>query len=265
MTAHSSMHARFTQPSLFAYTLYGWPHPPCQRSVPGFAGGFHEASLAWQLLGNGYRAYNPVLMRFHSPDNRSPFAEGGLNTYAYCQGDPLNRTDPSGHGWLTALGFKRMRTSPGSVSDRPPMLEVLGPGRQRSRLWSLTGDDQGALELIVAERESRAAELGSRLLGAEHAMKKYQANPGRFAQELEVHRPLLESARSAHNASLELLQSAQAALLYTQENLGRPGITRHARAAINARVTAIRKHRNDSYEARLAALARHRQSRNSRH
>ncbi|MCK1793988.1 RHS repeat-associated core domain-containing protein [Pseudomonas violetae] len=48
------------------------------------------------MLGNGYRAYNPVLMRFNSPDSLSPLGEGGLNSYAYCQGNPANNTDSSG-------------------------------------------------------------------------------------------------------------------------------------------------------------------------
>jgi RHS repeat-associated protein len=48
-------------------------------------------------LGNGYRAYSPVLMRFTSPDSWSPFGAGGINSYAYCAGDPVNRADPSGH------------------------------------------------------------------------------------------------------------------------------------------------------------------------
>lgn len=48
-------------------------------------------------LGNGYRAYNSNLMRFHSPDGWSPFGEGGINTYVYCTGDPMNQADPSGH------------------------------------------------------------------------------------------------------------------------------------------------------------------------
>lgn len=34
------------------------------------------------LLGNGHRAYHPVLGRFSRPDALSPFGQGGLNTYA---------------------------------------------------------------------------------------------------------------------------------------------------------------------------------------
>lgn len=55
------------------------------------------------VLGNGYRAYNPILMRFNSPDSWSPFGRGGLNAYVYCLDDPVNRQDPSGHfslGWV---------------------------------------------------------------------------------------------------------------------------------------------------------------------
>ncbi|MFJ4445430.1 RHS repeat-associated core domain-containing protein [Pseudomonas sp. NPDC089422] len=48
------------------------------------------------FLGAGYRAYNPILRRFHSADEYSPFGIGGLNAYAYCLGNPLNWIDPSG-------------------------------------------------------------------------------------------------------------------------------------------------------------------------
>lgn len=36
-------------------------------------------------------------MRFISPDNLSPFSRGGCNSYAYCEGDPINYIDHSGH------------------------------------------------------------------------------------------------------------------------------------------------------------------------
>jgi len=68
-------------------------------------------------LGNGRRVYNPVLMRFQSPDPFSPFSIGGLNTYAYCGGDPVNRVDPSGASWLSKLisGFSLLSSSVTSI------------------------------------------------------------------------------------------------------------------------------------------------------
>ena len=63
----------------------------------GFNGELITPSIECYLLGNGYRAYSPRLMRFLSPDSFSPFARGWLNAYAYCEGDPINNIDPSGH------------------------------------------------------------------------------------------------------------------------------------------------------------------------
>ncbi|GAB7528172.1 hypothetical protein PS3A_05790 [Pseudomonas sp. 3A(2025)] len=75
--------------------------------VPGFNGELPDPVTGHYLLGNGYRAYNPVLMRFNSPDSLSPFGEGGLNPYVYCKADPVNRSDPSGHAneWEWGLGI----------------------------------------------------------------------------------------------------------------------------------------------------------------
>ncbi|NNA17784.1 hypothetical protein HBN82_18170 [Pseudomonas lundensis] len=75
----------------------------------GFNGEVRDEQSGWYLLGRGYRAYNPSLMRFHSPDSLSPFGEGGINPYVYCAGDPINFRDPTGHAsrgtnWLGALG-----------------------------------------------------------------------------------------------------------------------------------------------------------------
>ena len=79
------------------YTAYGYaPTDSLIRSMLSF-NGEHTAVGGLYLLGNGYRAYSPQLMRFHSSDNLSPFNQGGLNSYAYCEGDPVNKVDPSGH------------------------------------------------------------------------------------------------------------------------------------------------------------------------
>ncbi|QQQ50930.1 RHS repeat-associated core domain-containing protein [Pseudomonas syringae] len=81
-----------------AYTPFG--HHQAGQTIaelPGFNGEQPDPLTGHYLLGNGYRAYNPVLMRFNSPDSMSPFGKGGLNAYAYCVGDPVNRVDPTGH------------------------------------------------------------------------------------------------------------------------------------------------------------------------
>ncbi|MCF1490243.1 RHS repeat-associated core domain-containing protein [Pseudomonas sp. AA27] len=82
-------------PQNFAYPPYGYRHE--LTVVLGFNGEGLEPITGHYLLGNGYRAFNPTLMRFSSPDSLSPFAQGGLNAYAYCLGDPVNYRDPSGH------------------------------------------------------------------------------------------------------------------------------------------------------------------------
>lgn len=77
-----------------AYTPYG--HQGGQQGLLGFNGEAPDPLTGHYLLGNGHRAYNPVLMRFNSPDTLSPFGAGGLNPYCYCLGDPVNRIDPNG-------------------------------------------------------------------------------------------------------------------------------------------------------------------------
>ncbi|MNN26512.1 hypothetical protein D3C81_1400180 [compost metagenome] len=92
------------RPHSMVYTPYG--HHTAGNgllSLLGFNGERPDPVTGCYLLGNGYRAFNPVLMRFSSPDSWSPFGEGGLNAYAYCVGDPVNRQDPTGHAGL--VGF----------------------------------------------------------------------------------------------------------------------------------------------------------------
>lgn len=83
---------------LMTYSAYGYRAPDdVSASVLGFNGERVDELTGHYLLGNGYRALNPVLMRFNSPDSLSPFGSGGLNAYAYCTGDPVNKTDSTGH------------------------------------------------------------------------------------------------------------------------------------------------------------------------
>jgi RHS repeat-associated protein len=88
------------------YSAYGERSPDSDlRSLLGFNGEVRDEISGWYLLGRGYRAYNPTLMRFHSPDSLSPFGAGGLNPYVYCLGDPIGMVDPTGHSSDFHLGL----------------------------------------------------------------------------------------------------------------------------------------------------------------
>ncbi|WP_259639611.1 RHS repeat-associated core domain-containing protein [Pseudomonas syringae group genomosp. 3] len=90
------------------YSAYGERYSDdALRSTAGFNGEVRETANGWYLLGNGYRAYNPSLMRFHSPDFLSPFAEGGVNPYTYCLGNPIALRDPTGHDASSQSGRLR--------------------------------------------------------------------------------------------------------------------------------------------------------------
>lgn len=100
------------------YTAYGHdPLLPSPSTLLGFNGEPHHSELLGALLGNGYRAYSSTLMRFCSADSWSPFALGGLNAYGYCLGDPVNRSDRTGHLSFAVLAkaileFRRLPPRP---------------------------------------------------------------------------------------------------------------------------------------------------------
>jgi RHS repeat-associated protein len=80
------------------YAPYGYAPPADSASCAlGYDGEYTDPITGDYHLGNGYRAYSPTLMRFTAPDSWAPFSSGGLNPYAYCAGNPINASDPSGH------------------------------------------------------------------------------------------------------------------------------------------------------------------------
>jgi len=88
------------------------------------------------LLGQGYRGFNPVLMRFNSPDNLSPFGVGGLNSYTYCGGDPVNNTDPSGHKGVRKQNKTGIRPDTGNTKSG----DAINPDYSRARSHVVSED-----------------------------------------------------------------------------------------------------------------------------
>ena len=102
---HSVLHSLSgSHKHLCVYSPYGHHRVQSeQQSLLGFNGEAPDPITGHYLLGNGHRGYNPVLMRFNSPDTLSPFGAGGVNPYSYCLGDPVNRVDPNGQFSISIL------------------------------------------------------------------------------------------------------------------------------------------------------------------
>lgn len=86
------------------------------RSLLGFNGQLRHTVTGLYMLGNGYRLYSAGVRRFCSADVFSPFGAGGLNCYAYCSGDPINFSDPTG-----AMSWNPSRKQPEifTIAGRP--------------------------------------------------------------------------------------------------------------------------------------------------
>ncbi len=118
------------------YSPYGNDScPPANPLLSRFTGQSWLPSAIGYLLGNGHRLFNPGLMRFHSADSFSPFGSGGLNTYAYCGNDPINRVDPSGR--FFGKLFKRMGHGY-SYSKLAPRLKNAEPNFSRNEYQALS-------------------------------------------------------------------------------------------------------------------------------
>ena len=132
-----------------AFTPYGFSlREDIPKSHLGFCGEHPDILTGLYWLGNGYRLYNPTVMRFTAPDDMSPFGKGGLNSYVYCAGDPVKYTDPTGH-MLKHNGFKpkpspRVSQAPRkrARSESPPPPSK----RQRSALLENRTPAQGPVE-----------------------------------------------------------------------------------------------------------------------
>lgn len=120
----------------YAYSAYGHdPRPAAAAPRLGFNGEAREQLTGVYLLGQGYRAYGPTLMRFLAPDSLSPFDGGGLNAYGYCAGDPINYSDPTGHSRLMGL-LNRML-------GRKPIVSAPGPTKPINKVRFAPATSEG--------------------------------------------------------------------------------------------------------------------------
>ncbi|KAF4561081.1 hypothetical protein CMV24_27345 [Pseudomonas plecoglossicida] len=135
------------------YTAYGYQVSVQNESFTGFNGEPRDTFLRWYFLGGGKRIYSPVLMRFLSVDMVSPFAEGGINCYAYCGGDPVNFTDPS--GMVRWRNIVKNKVFPLARKNKPLPQSDYSPASKRRKLSAST--EQGTSNNREASGVSPAA------------------------------------------------------------------------------------------------------------
>ena len=78
--------------------VYGISHDLARRNPIRYRGYYYDRETNLYYLNARY--YNPDWRRFISPDScdyLDPETPNGLNLYAYCNNDPVNYADPSGH------------------------------------------------------------------------------------------------------------------------------------------------------------------------
>nr|WP_313739664.1 RHS repeat-associated core domain-containing protein [Pseudomonas sp.] len=149
-----------------AFTPFGY-HASTGYSHMAFAGQRLDGSSSY-LLGNGRRAYDPVLMRFRSPDTLSPMGAGGINTYVYCANDPVNRVDPSGRAPLRQAP---LRQSMITQSDSSGAIARHYSARGASALGSLAGVGMAFGEIAVEHMQLQRNQPDARFSAAHRARR----------------------------------------------------------------------------------------------
>lgn len=109
----------------FSYNSYGVcrPHGEVDSGLR-FNGELSNLIEGSYLLGNGVRVFSPALMRFISSDEFSPFGRGGINSYAYCNNNPVGKVDPSGR--VATLAQLAMNAIPAQQRTRFKVNSDLG-------------------------------------------------------------------------------------------------------------------------------------------
>lgn len=141
-------------PDKTTYSAYGFFKEGQSTAVLAFNGERLDPSTRTYALGNGNRTYHPTLFRFSSPDLFSPFDQGGLNAYAYCENDPINKMDPSGNVPRFIRSFFK------GAANR---LHLRTPGSKNSQVISETFNPQPSSPTRAHKRPLPDRPAGQRL------------------------------------------------------------------------------------------------------
>ena len=235
-----------------AHTAYG--HASAQQPISTqlhYNGQFSEPQTGWQLLGNGYRAYNPRLMKFLSPDSLSPFGEGGVNRYAYCEGEPVLSADPDGHSVFGNILRMFRPTTIQAENAKVPNIFLQKPGSKTgpASVRPIQHKDVERLKTVVRGRESELNNVDekwgerSRTHGYEQGYDR-KHGLGSFRNEA-----MNDIGKARYN-----LENSRELKGWASNNVGKIGITKEASKSLKATAdkfaasaSEVRKERKQQY------------------
>lgn len=103
-----------------AYSPYGHSRPLSNFPI-GYNGELRDERIGGYSLGQGFRFFIPRHARFNAPDTVPPFRI--LNYYAYCDNDPINALDPSGHAkFFKIVRYRETETIVFKTETTPSLL-----------------------------------------------------------------------------------------------------------------------------------------------
>lgn len=215
-----------------AHTAYG--HASAQQPISTqlhYNGQFSEPQTGWQLLGNGYRAYNPRLMKFLSPDSLSPFGEGGVNRYAYCEGEPVLSADPDGHSVFGNILRMFRPTTIQAANAKVPNAFLQKPESKTgpASVRPIQHKDVGRLKTVVRGRESELKNVVEKW----GEWSRTPSNEQGYDRQYGV-----GSFRRAANREIgeaeDNLKYSQYLKGWARDNVGKIGITKEASKTLKA-------------------------------
>nr|WP_080956759.1 RHS repeat-associated core domain-containing protein [Pseudomonas sp. S13.1.2] len=227
-----------------AYSVYGYLGGSERGARLAYNGQFLDSVVRGYFLGNGHRVYSPILMRFHSPDSLSPFGRGGINTYAYCQGDPVNFSDPDGRNrfskyWsvfkpvFKSIDNKQYRVEGFSYDPVAPLGERIKPFRAKSigdKVWerhhegvSLSGQFYVSEDRTLFVRDLLVPAEGIGMMPLEPFADRFREEGFTLMNVNPTHAEVFEGGRIGHDSNTIVVNGSKMTD-YSKRDLTMPGL-----------------------------------------
>ena len=163
-----------------AYSSYGFSPVQTILAMIGFTGEWRDKQTGCYPLGKGHRLFSPLLCRLAAPDVLSPFDRGGLNAYAYCAGDPVNYSDPSGQFSVSFSGMAKTFGAMKKTGATALLRKNKAPMSLKPFIRHLGQEPDGVKALLIKSGLNNNPRTVLEVFKIEGSVQIWQPEPGFF-------------------------------------------------------------------------------------